>query len=161
MSGYGSDIEFSNFLTSNGLTVPDSPAPAALRERGSSYIDGVYGPRFPGYPTGGVEQERAWPRTDVTLYGTAVATDAIPSRVVTASYWAAYYAATRTGGLGAVFVPGQAVKREKVEGLEVEYFEAADGAGMVGVPIFPEIEGLLGPVLIDEAAASVGLVFVV
>lgn len=161
---YGDDAGLDAFLTLNGLTWPAIPpgiSKGAGRQRGSSYIDGVYGERFPGYPTDGIEQEDAWPRTDATAYRTAIATDAIPARVVTASYWAAYYAATRTGGLGAAFVPGQAIKREKVEGLEVEYFEAADGSGMVGVPLFPEIEGLLAPLLIDEAAASVGLIYVV
>ncbi len=162
MSGYGDDAAFAAFLTANGLTVPDTPAPAALRERGSNYIDGWYGGRFPGYPTGGIEQERAWPRTDAEAYGTAIASDVIPTRVVTASYWAAYYAATRTGGLGAPYVAGQAVKRVKVEGLEKEFFEPAGGGGPASaVPIFPEVEGLLGPLLIDEEAASVGLLFVV
>ncbi|WP_318012501.1 DnaT-like ssDNA-binding protein [Mesorhizobium sp. BR1-1-13] len=42
--------------------------------------------RFSGQPTGGINQERAWPRTGATAYGSALASDLIPQRVIDASY---------------------------------------------------------------------------
>jgi len=46
---------------------------AAARQRGSLFIDGTYGLRFPGTPSGGLDQEREWRRTGASdRYGTAI-----------------------------------------------------------------------------------------
>lgn len=146
MAGYGSDGGFDVWLAENGYTAPVTPTKAVLRQRGSAYVDGLYGPRFPGAPTGGIAQERAWPRTGATAYGADIASNAIPDAMVKASYFAAYQEGLKPGRL-AVSAAGGAVKRKKVEGLEVEYFDGAK-AGAAGVtPTFSYIDGLLGPLL--------------
>lgn len=70
MAGYGDDAGFEAWLTENGYTLPGgAPSGEVLRNRGAGYIDGVYGARFSGIPTGGLAQERAWPRAGA--YGDA------------------------------------------------------------------------------------------
>ena len=149
MAGYGDDSGFTAFLSANGLTLPvGAPASAVLRQRGSAYIDNVYGARFRGAPTGGITQDRAWPRTGATAYGAAIADDVIPTAVVSAAYFAAYREATSPGSLSATSSGG--VKREKVGNIEVEYFEAASQAARDAnarrtAPAIVEIDGLLEP----------------
>lgn len=72
MAGYGDDEGFATWLAENGYTLPDgAPLPVVLRQRGSAYLDATYGPRFVGVPTD-PEQEREWPRTGATIFGTAL-----------------------------------------------------------------------------------------
>ncbi|TPN90206.1 DnaT-like ssDNA-binding protein, partial [Mesorhizobium sp. B1-1-5] len=85
MGGYGDDAGFAAYAAAAGYTVPAGTISAA-RQRGSAYIDGTYGMRFPGQPTGGIGQEREWPRTGATAFGAALASDLIPQRVIDASY---------------------------------------------------------------------------
>lgn len=81
MAGYGTEAGFTAWATEHVYTVPTGDVPAAL-QRGSAYIDGTYGDRFPGEPTDGIEQDRAWPRTDAEdKWGNAIADNAVPTRV--------------------------------------------------------------------------------
>lgn len=145
MAGYGDDAGFSAWLAENGYEVPDgSPAPAVLRQRGSTYVDGTYEPRLPGYRTGGVEQERAWPRTGAAISGAEIPNDAIPTAWVNASYFAAYAEAMSPGMLAVTVTPSQIVKREKAGEVEAEYFEAADQV-RAAVPVLTAVEGLVAP----------------
>jgi len=148
MAGYGDDSGFSAWLAENGYTLPEgSPAPAILRQRGSAYIDATYGPRFLGVPTNS-EQEREWPRTGATIFGTPLASDVIPDRVVKASYQAAYIAATNPSALSVVIDPARRVKRQKVDSIEREFFDGGEGAGtVVTASLSSDIEGLLAPLL--------------
>lgn len=160
MAGYGDDALFDAWLDANGYNLPNTaPDIAVLRQRGSAYIDGAYGPRFPGYPTGGLAQDRAWPRTGATVFGSALASDLIPQRVIDASYMAAYLEATSPGSLTVVVDPAKRVKRQKVEGIEREFFEPGDsGSGTVSGPASSAIEGLLGPLLTAYAGEPAVLV---
>lgn len=148
MAGYGTDEGLTAWAAENGYTLPVSPAKAVLRQRGSTYIDGVYGSRFPGVPAGGVEQERAWPRTGATAYGEDVAASAIPTIIVQASYLAAVQEGASPGSLSVVVTASQQVKREKVGPLEVEY-QSSSGTSTVAAatPVLSAIEGLLTPFL--------------
>ncbi|MER8422032.1 DnaT-like ssDNA-binding protein [Mesorhizobium sp. M1329] len=67
--------------------------------------------RFPGVPTGGLAQVQAWPRTGATVYGTTLASDLIPQRVIDASYEAAYLELVKPGSLPISFDPSKKVKR--------------------------------------------------
>ena len=148
MAGYGTDEGLTAWLAANGYTMPEgAPQPAILRQRGSSYVDGLYGPRFSGYPTGGFEQERAFPRTCATFatYGTQIPTDLIPRAVIEASYAAAYYEATNPDGLSAAVTAAGAVKREKVDVIEVEYFQGSGSAVENATVVLSSVEGLLAP----------------
>lgn len=159
MAGYGDDDGLTEWLTANGYSLPDgAPSAAVLRQRGSAYVDGVYGPRAYGAPTGGYAQERAWPRTGATAYGSAIPDDAIPNAWVEASYAAALYEAQNPGGLAVVATPGQAVRREKVGVVEQEFFEAAGTALEAATPMLLTVEGLVAPFLYSTERAPMILV---
>ncbi|TPK42303.1 MULTISPECIES: DnaT-like ssDNA-binding protein [unclassified Mesorhizobium] len=148
MAGYGDDEGFTAYAAAAGYTVPAGTI-AAARQRGSAYLDGTYGMRFPGQPTGGIAQEREWPRTGATAYGSALASDLIPQRVIDASYEAAYIELKKPGSLSISFDPSKKVKRQKVEGIEREFFEPADDGNIFApdAPVSTIIEGLLAPLV--------------
>lgn len=148
MAGYGDDAGFTAYAAAAGYTVPAGTI-AAARQRGSAYIDGTYGMRFPGVPTGGLAQERAWPRTGATAYGSTLASDLIPQRVIDASYEAAYLELVKPGSLSISFDPSRKVKRQKVEGIEREFFELGDNGNIFApdAPVSTIIEGLLAPLI--------------
>ncbi len=149
MAGYGDDSAFTAWLAANGYSLPvGAPTDAVLRQRGSAYIDGTYGERFPGQPTGGVAQERAWPRTGASVYGSTLADDVVPQRVMDASYMAAYIEATSPGSLSVIVDPSRRVKRQKVDTIEREFFEPGKSDyGLLAGPASSAIEGLLAPLL--------------
>src|ERR1700754_2341040 len=107
MNGYGTDEGFAAWALANGHTVPAALTPAVARLRGSNYIDATYGQRFSGVPTGGVEQERAWPRTGASAYGNPIADTAVPGAVVNASYEAALLELKSPGSLSVIVTPGR------------------------------------------------------
>lgn len=162
MPGYGDDSAFQAWLTANGLTLPvGAPSPAVLRLRGSAYVDGTYGPRLTcSAPTGGIDQDRAFPRTGHVVNGQTLPDDAIPAKWVEASYRAAYLIATNPA-FGSVTVnPLQRVKRQKVGPIEREFFEGGDvAAGAASIaPLDAEIEGLVASLLCpDTSGAFAGL----
>ncbi len=149
MAGYGSDEAFEAWATAAGHELPDGQLSAA-RQRGSTYIDALYGDRFTGAPTAGVDQDRAWPRTGASAYGSALASDLVPARVVNASYEAALIELRAPGSLTIVTDPAKRVKRQKVDTIEREFFEPGDIDGG-GAPVSSVIEGLLAPLLAVEA----------
>lgn len=166
MAGYGTDAGLADWLAGQGLALPDdAPAQAALRQRGSDYVDGTYGPRFVGQPAGGFVQERAWPRSAATLRtGETVPADVIPEAIVRAAYAAAYIEAADAGSLSGSGAMGAAVKREKVDVIEVEYQSAASWDIAFAdqlAPVFSQIEGMVRPFLSHDlkadAKAPVGL----
>lgn len=148
MAGYGDDTAFTAWLADQGYTLPaDAPAPAVLRQRGSAYIDGLYGPKFSGHPTDGFDQERAWPRTGAEAHDVAIPSTTIPNAVVQASYFAAVHEANNPGSLQVSATAAGAVKRRKVDVIEVEFFEGSgDASADAGVKI-SAVEGLLAPFL--------------
>lgn len=153
MAGYGDDTGFDAWLDEQGFTLPaGAPSSAALRQRGSVHVDGHL---FPGAPTGGYAQERAWPRSGATAFGSEIPDDAIPSAIVQASYAAGYYDAVNPGALTTRSSADQRVKRtrERVEGVvdeETEYFDnGADGTAFAPVTV-PMVEGLLAPYLLNR-----------
>jgi hypothetical protein len=151
MAGYGDDAGLAAWLTANGYTLPDdSPAAAVLRNRGSGYVDGTYGLRFSGVPTGGADQVRAWPRTGATdRWGNALDANTVPVRVTEASYEAAWAEALSPGSLVASGSAAARVKRERVEGaVEVEYQASSSTSVADLTPMLTAVEGLLGPLLI-------------
>lgn len=146
MAGYGDDDGFHAWLSESGHAMPvGAPTPSILRQRGSVYIDSVYGSRFLGAPTGGYDQERAWPRTGATAYETDIPTDAVPERVVIASYTAAWYEANNPGGLSVAATAAGAVKREKIDVIETEYFAGSGNAVQDATVTLLDVEGLLAP----------------
>lgn len=149
MAGYGTDELFEAFLADNGLTVPASPVPAVLRQRGSDYVDALHGPCLAGSPTGGLDQERAWPRLGALAYGAAIPDDTIPAKWVQASYWAAWHEGNNPGTLTVTASASGAVKRRKVDVLETEFFEGSGNAAADATLRISTIEGLVAPFLRD------------
>jgi hypothetical protein len=148
MAGYGSDDGFTAYATAAGYTVPSGDVTAA-RQRGSAYIDGTYGLRFPGVPTGGADQERAWPRTGATDYwGNEIGSAVIPAAVINASYEAALIELQSPGSLSVVGSASGAVKRERVGPLEVEYAGASGDVAADNALVSTRIAGLLATLLV-------------
>ncbi|WMT85572.1 hypothetical protein NO932_11600 [Pelagibacterium sp. 26DY04] len=148
MAGYGTDQGFTDWLSENGFTLPEgAPSIAVLRERGSSYIDGTYGSRFSGVPTGGFAQERAWPRTGAKAYGQAIGSDVIPDAVIKASYVAAFAEAKAPGSLSVTYTPGTTKVLTKVDKIEWDVIGDASAAGAM-IPVLSAVEGLLAPFLV-------------
>ncbi|MFT4076854.1 MAG: hypothetical protein QM647_15115 [Asticcacaulis sp.] len=150
MAGYGDDVGFNAWLSDNGYELTsDAPTVAVLRQRGSTYIDATYAARFVGRPTGGVAQERQWPRTDASTLWTDIGPDVIPAAVVEASYQAAWYEANNSGGLVAGGSAASGVKREKVGSIEVEYqaSSSSDSFAASLTPLISTVDGLLAPYL--------------
>lgn len=150
MAGYGDDSTFDAWLAENGYSLPPgAPATAVLRQRGSTYLDGLYGPSFSGAPTGGFSQERAWPRTGATAYSMPIPDNVIPTPILHASYAAGLQEGKVPGSLAPVVTAGRQIKREKVEGaVEREYFQGGDDATANAVPVLAEVAGLVAPFLI-------------
>lgn len=148
MAGYGTDEGLDTWLAANGYTLPDGAAAnAVLRQRGSVYIDGTYGLRFPGTPTGGATQDRAWERTGATdRWGNALDPNTVPTRVIEASYMAAYLEAETPGILAATYTPGTNKVLTEVKGIKWEVVGDANGSEAM-VMISTVIEGLLAPLL--------------
>ena len=157
MAGYGDDVAFEAWLTANGLTVPESPVPAILRQRGSDYVDGLYGDQLPGYPTGGIDQERAFPRIGATAYRRPLADDAIPLKWVHASYWAAYHEGNNPGSLAVSATAAGAVKKKKIDVIEKEFFEGSGNAAADATIRLSAVEGLVAPFLVSDLTGGIGL----
>lgn len=158
MSGYGTNNGFEAWLSANGLALPvGAPSKDILRLRGSVYVDGTYGTRLGcSVPTGGIEQDRAWPRTGHFVGGIAVPPDAIPTKWIEAAYRAAYLIATMPGFGVATLNPAQRVKRQKVDTIEREFFDSGDAkAGAGGFSTLDaEIEGLVAAILCPDVSGA-------
>jgi hypothetical protein len=158
MAGYGDDSAFSTWLTDNGYTLPvGAPVPAVLRNRGSQYIDAVYGDRFIGL-IAAFDQERQWPRTGASLRGVAIPSDVVPQAVINASFYAAYQEATNPGSLSATGSASTAVTREKIGQIEVQYASAtSESTGAALTPLISIVDGMLAPFLRDLDALCLGI----
>lgn len=146
MSGYGTDEGFAAYAAANGHTVPAGSVPGA-RARGSAFVDGAYGDRFSGVPTGGIDQDRAWPRSGASAFGQPIDPALVPKRVEHAAYEAALIELATPGSLSAVITGSARVVREKVGELEVQYANPGADAVADATPVVTAIEGLLAPLL--------------
>lgn len=153
---YGTEEGFESWIAGQGLTLPaDSPTVSVLLARGTTYIDAVYGSKFCGLPTDGIEQEDAWPRTGAIALGQEIPPTVVPNSVIRAAYRAAYLAGTGVNLSPTSSASGR-VKRQKVDGAaEREFFD--DGVVTVGsarYPVDAVVDGLLAPFLCVEQPAT-------
>ncbi|MBU2233182.1 MAG: hypothetical protein KKG69_18100 [Alphaproteobacteria bacterium] len=166
MAGYGDDTGFAAYIAALGYTLPSgAPASAVLRQRGSDYLDALYNapvdpkaPRFSGYPTDPLVQERAYPRTGATAYGSAVASDVIPTAIINASYAAAWHEASNPGSLAVAATASRAVKRKKIDVIETEFFAGSGNVAADATVRISAVEGLVAPFL---TRAEVGSIYIV
>lgn len=159
MAGYGSDAGFQQWLADNGYERPsDARTDAALRQRASTYIDGLYSARFRGAPAGGIAQERAWPRTGAVVHRELIAADIVPTAIELATYAAAYQESLAPGSLAAFLRAADQVKRERVGPIDIEYRDIGSDAVGAATPVLTEVEGLLAAFLLPaDAAPSLSL----
>jgi hypothetical protein len=158
MAGYGDDAGFASWLTDNGYVLPGTaPSPAVLRNRGSQYIDAVYGSRFLGSVVDPL-QERQWPRERAIVNGKLLPSDVVPPAVINASYQAAYQEGVKPGSLTVIGTSSGAVKRVKVGQIEKEYQTAKDdGTASAITPLISIVDGMLAPFLKDEDLVGLGI----
>lgn len=129
----GSDAGFQDWMTLRGHTPPaGAPTPAVLRQRATDYIDAVYGPRLIG---------------DQTV-------DPLLTALETATYIAAWHEANNPGSLSVSASQAGAVKRRKVDVIEIEYFEGSGDALTDGTLRLSLVEGILGPYLRGRGDAN-------
>ena len=122
----GSDSAFQAWMVARGHTLPaGAPTAAVLRQRATDYIDAVYGPRLVG---------------DQTV-------DQLLTALETATYVAAWHEANNLGSLSAAASQAGAVKREKIDVIETEYFDGSGDALADGTIRFSLVEGILAPYL--------------
>jgi hypothetical protein len=109
MYGTSLDADAYHSLRGNAAwAAASSPDRESARLRASVSLDGMYQFRWPGVPTGGADQERAWPRTGATDYwGNAIANAVVPRQVEQATYELALYELATPGASTPVVVPSQ------------------------------------------------------
>lgn len=132
----GSDSGFEAWMVARGHVLPvGAPTPAVLRQRATDYIDAVYGPRLIGDQTA----------------------DPLLTALETATYVAAWHEANNPGSLSAAASQAGAVKREKVDVMETEYFEGSGNTVADSTVRLSLVEGLLALYLRPEGVTCLGL----
>lgn len=144
---YISVDELRDFATDRGVTLPTEDSELEPMIILAADFINSYEPDFRGKRME-FDQPMAWPRQEVKIYGTDFPNNAIPSQLKSAQSQAAILVVT-----GVDLMPnitGYAVRREKVDVIEVEY---ATGGGLNNsatpelTPVFPIIASLLAPLL--------------
>ncbi|MFC5385183.1 DnaT-like ssDNA-binding protein [Aquamicrobium segne] len=140
----------------------NDPQRTAALVRASAALDGIYGGRFAGHKAGGRSQALAWPRSGAFDHcaGEDISNDEIPQEVINAAYELALAELQRPGSSSPTVTPGRLVKRQKVEGIEREFFGPGDGVsgssdGMR--PVLMAVEDALRCVLEPAGGGSVDL----
>jgi hypothetical protein len=142
---YGTIAEADAYFTGRGnstWTGTDAVKEAALRTA-AAYLDNVYQGKWKGLRVNEL-QARSWPRVDVLDYdGFYVSSLIIPRQVKNAQFEAALLLLTGVALEGTI---NRAVKREKVDVIEVEY---SDGAALTAQ--YPQITNWLNGLVIGGA----------
>ena len=152
MTSYGDDEGFLEWLSAQGLTLPeDAPTPAVLRQIGSAYVDAAYGYKLTcSRRTGGWEQELEFPRIGHYVNGQLLPSTLIPTAWVHASYRAAWLNATTPGWSTNAVDGSRLTKTEKVDVISREFFAPGDANSSdvaPGVPTDSIINGMVLPFL--------------
>lgn len=149
MAHYGTAEDFATYCARMGYTPATGEVDPAL-ERGSMYLDGHYGARYPGKPTGGYEQELGWPRTGVTdCRGYQVPSDVVPKEITNASYECAMRELSAPGSLSPDVITGQIKKSVSVDGaVSVTYADAEQGGAVASqMPTLTIVDNMLACLL--------------
>lgn len=136
MAMHGTPEGFDEWLAARGYVLPDgAPSAAILLQRATDYIEGLYGTRLIG---------------DQTV-------DPLLTALANATYAASLYEAQNPGGLSVAASQSGAIKREKVDVLEVEYVAGSGDAVADATVRLSVVEGYLAPYLRPEGVAGLGL----
>jgi hypothetical protein len=126
---YGTEAGFESYCIQMGYTPVAGEVNPAL-ERSSLWLDNTYGPRYPGVPTDGRDQDLGWPRTGaVDCKGHVIASDEIPVEIQRSTYEATLRELAKPGSLSPDVTVGRVQKSVSVSGaVSVTY---ADEGGVV------------------------------
>lgn len=142
----------------NAAWAGDDAAKQAALIRASAYIDGKYQFQnacgrweslFSGVKTGGRAQTLQWPRTGATdNEGSTIPPDEVPVEIEQATYEAALREIVTPGSLSPDYVASGAIKRQKLDVLEIEYQAASTATGGVPTrPVITVVDELVAPLL--------------
>jgi hypothetical protein len=145
---YGTEAAFEAYCARMGYTASSGDVDPAL-ERATAYLDGHYGARYPGKPTGGYAQVLGWPRTGVTdCHGYTVPSDTVPPAIENATYEAALRELATPSSLSPDVVTGQIKKSVSVEGaVSVTYADPEGGAIAGQTPTLTVVDNMLNCLL--------------
>ncbi|MEE4332303.1 DnaT-like ssDNA-binding protein [Pseudomonas alliivorans] len=168
--GNVADADAYHAARANAAWTGDDMAKQAALIRASAYIDGKFQTQnscgrweslFSGIKTGGRAQALQWPRTGATdTEGNEIPTTEIPVEVEQATYEAALREIALPGSLSPDYVASTAIKRQKVDVLEIEYQTASTGTGVPTRPVITVVDELIAPLLGCKIACGIA-VFVV
>lgn len=139
-------------LGNSGWTGPDEAKEAAIRRATLVLCNGF---RWDGLRSHGRSQALAWPRSgcaDAEGYG--IASDTIPVEIVDACCEIALRELVAPGAVVPDVTPAEAVKREKVGSLEVEYAGAA-ASPSAHRPVMALVGAMLRPFLATNGGSEI------
>ncbi|WP_346399925.1 DnaT-like ssDNA-binding protein [Pseudomonas syringae] len=168
--GNVADADAYHAARANTAWTGEDMAKQAALIRASAYIDGKFQAQnscgrweslFSGVKTGGRAQALQWPRTGATdTEGHEIPAEEIPIEVVQATYEAALREIALPGSLSPDYVASTAIKRQKVDVLEIEYQAASNTSGVPTRPVITVVDELIAPLLGCKVAYGIA-VFVV
>lgn len=139
-NSYVTVAEIRAYCEARGIELPAEDASVEVfAVNAFDYIESL-NYRFKGFP---VFSETAWPRDGVVVNWKYLPNNAIPWQVKAASCEATGEAVT-TDLMPTITT---AVKREKVDALEVEYDTATTSDGMTASPSFPKVDAKLAALM--------------
>ncbi|WP_341959189.1 DnaT-like ssDNA-binding protein [Pseudomonas sp. RC10] len=155
----------------NAAWAGEPAAKQAALIRASAYIDGKYQAQnsngrweslFSGTKAGGRSQSLQWPRNDATdNEGHSIPSDEVPIEIEQATYEAALREIVTPGSLSPDYVATTAIKRQKLDVLEIEYQAPAAAPGIVPTrPVITVVDELVAPLLGSKRYCGIA-VFVV
>lgn len=152
---YGTNAGLIAYFAERGTVIADaSVVNEAALLIASEYLDNRYRWQFAGYKTAGREQDREWPRAGAyDIYGYAIASDAIPTEVVAATYEIASRQIASPGSLNTDVTMGEAIKSVSVPGaVSITY---AGATSPYDLQIFmPTVDAALAPILVGARGVS-------
>lgn len=136
------------YAADHGLTFPasDTAGTESALRRATAWIDGAYGPRFPGQRKNGRGQALQWPQVGgVDAYGAEIPEDEVPTEIVRATIEAAVRELANPGALSPDVNPSSVIKSASVSGaVSVTYADVdPDGFRAVVGVIDDILSGLL------------------
>lgn len=168
--GNVADADAYHAVRANAAWTGEDMAKQAALIRASAYIDGKFQAQnscgrweslFSGVKAGGRAQALQWPRTGATdTERHEIPAEEIPIEVVQATYEAALREIALPGSLSPDYVASTAIKRQKVDVLEIEYQAASNTSGVPTRPVITVVDELIAPLLGCKVACGIA-VFVV
>lgn len=118
-NSYADETELSAYAAARGITLSGDPTELLIRSMDYTETQSFKGQKYTQ------AQPLQWPRSDVTIDGFTVAVDEIPNELKTAQL---VTAVSVDSGIDPLATIEPAVKREKVDALEVEYQDGASSS---------------------------------